>query len=61
MNLVSLLIAPSVVAYSVGDDANTALRLLVALVAAAIIVGAVLFSQRRGLDVATQAPERARV
>ncbi len=35
MNLVSLLIAPAVVSLSVGDDANTALRILVALAAAA--------------------------
>ncbi|MFF5172765.1 sodium-translocating pyrophosphatase [Micromonospora sp. NPDC000089] len=49
MNLVSLLIAPAVVAWSVGDDRNTALRVTVALVAAAIVVAAVVFSKRKGI------------
>ncbi|MFY1688454.1 sodium-translocating pyrophosphatase [Plantactinospora sp. WMMB782] len=47
MNLVSLLIAPAVVAWSVGEDKNTALRIGVAVVAALIIVVAVLFSKRK--------------
>ncbi|PWU44746.1 sodium-translocating pyrophosphatase [Micromonospora globispora] len=49
MNLVSLLIAPAVVAWSVGDDRNTGLRLAIALVAALIIVAAVVFSKRKGI------------
>jgi K(+)-stimulated pyrophosphate-energized sodium pump len=57
MNLVSLLIAPAVVSMSVGDDANTALRILVALVAAAIIVGAVVFSKRKSIAVAEEKAE----
>ena len=49
MNLVSLLIAPAVVAWSVGDDKNPALRITIALVAALIIVAAVVFSKRKGI------------
>jgi K(+)-stimulated pyrophosphate-energized sodium pump len=47
MNLVSLLIAPSVVKYSVGQDANRPLRIILALVAAAIIAGVITFSKKR--------------
>ncbi len=57
MNLVSLLIAPAVVSLSVGDDANTGLRILVALAAAAIIVGAVVFSKRKSIAVAEEKDE----
>ncbi|SCG80177.1 K(+)-stimulated pyrophosphate-energized sodium pump [Micromonospora echinaurantiaca] len=49
MNLVSLLIAPAVVAWSVGDDRNTGLRVAIAVVAALIIVAAVVFSKRKGV------------
>ncbi|SBT50937.1 sodium-translocating pyrophosphatase [Micromonospora auratinigra] len=49
MNLVSLLIAPAVVAWSVGDDKNPALRITIAAVAALIIVAAVVFSKRKGI------------
>ncbi|GAA4569545.1 sodium-translocating pyrophosphatase [Micromonospora coerulea] len=49
MNLVSLLIAPAVVAWSVGDDRNTPLRVTLAVVAALIIVAAVVFSKRKGI------------
>jgi K(+)-stimulated pyrophosphate-energized sodium pump len=52
MNLVSLLIAPAVVQLSVGPDANAAVRVLIALAAAAVIVGAVVFSKRRSIAVA---------
>jgi K(+)-stimulated pyrophosphate-energized sodium pump len=51
MNLVSLLIAPAVVALSVGDSANAAIRWLIALVALAIVVGAVTVSKRRDLAI----------
>jgi K(+)-stimulated pyrophosphate-energized sodium pump len=47
MNLVSLLIAPAVVTMSVGEDANTPVRLTIAVVAALIIVSAVYVSKRR--------------
>jgi K(+)-stimulated pyrophosphate-energized sodium pump len=49
MNLVSLLIAPAVVAWSVGDDRNTPLRVTIAVVATLVIVAAVLFSKRKGV------------
>ncbi|MFU8871017.1 sodium-translocating pyrophosphatase [Micromonospora sp. SL4-19] len=49
MNLVSLLIAPAVVAWSVGADKNNALRIVIALVAALVIVAAVVFSKRKGV------------
>ncbi|MBM0226338.1 MULTISPECIES: sodium-translocating pyrophosphatase [Micromonospora] len=52
MNLVSLLIAPAVVAWSVGDDRNTPLRVTLAVVAALIIVAAVVFSKRKGVAMA---------
>ncbi len=57
MNLVSLLIAPAVVSLSVGADANTGLRILVALVAAAIIAGAIYWSKRRSIAVAEEKDE----
>ncbi|HEX5541057.1 MAG TPA: sodium-translocating pyrophosphatase [Micromonospora sp.] len=47
MNLVALLIAPAVVAYSVGTDKNTPLRITIAVVAALIVVAAVIYSKRR--------------
>ncbi|MER7455664.1 sodium-translocating pyrophosphatase [Micromonospora sp. NPDC126480] len=49
MNLVSLLIAPAVVAWSVGDDRNTGLRITIAVVATLIVVAAVVFSKRKGV------------
>ena len=58
MNLVSLLIAPAIVAFSVGDDASPALRAIISLVATAIIVGAVVVSKRRPIAMAESAPER---
>ena len=50
MNLVSLLIAPAVVAWSVGDDRNNGLRISIAVVATLIIVASVLFSKRQGVS-----------
>jgi K(+)-stimulated pyrophosphate-energized sodium pump len=47
MNLVSLLIAPAVITYTVGSDANVAVRVSIALVAALIIIAAVVFSKRK--------------
>lgn len=49
MNLVSLLIAPAVVAWSVGDDRNVGLRVGIAVVATLIVVAAVVFSKRKGI------------
>ncbi|SNS73157.1 K(+)-stimulated pyrophosphate-energized sodium pump [Geodermatophilus saharensis] len=51
MNLVALLIAPAVVSLSVGEDANTAVRLLIAAVAALVVIGAVVVSKRRSVVV----------
>ncbi len=47
MNLVSLLIASAVVSMSVGKDQNDALRIIIALVAVAIIAVAVYISKQR--------------
>ncbi|MYS20882.1 K(+)-stimulated pyrophosphate-energized sodium pump [Streptomyces sp. DvalAA-14] len=49
MNLVALLIAPAVVKFSYGTDANLAVRIPVAVVAVLIIVVAVYISKRRGI------------
>ncbi|MBQ0902700.1 sodium-translocating pyrophosphatase [Micromonospora sp. U21] len=49
MNLVSLLIAPAVVAFSIGDDRNTPVRVGIAVVATLIIVASVVFSKRKGI------------
>ena len=51
MNLVSLLIAAAVVTMSVGDDANTGLRVAIALLSVLIIVAAVVVSKRRSVVV----------
>jgi K(+)-stimulated pyrophosphate-energized sodium pump len=51
MNLVALLIAPAVVALSVPADANHALRIGIALVAAAVAFGAVIWSRVRATRV----------
>ncbi|MDX6256213.1 MAG: K(+)-stimulated pyrophosphate-energized sodium pump [Frankiales bacterium] len=55
MNLVALLIAPSVVKYHTGVDSNTALRVSVSLVAVAILVTAVVVSKRRQVPTASSA------
>jgi K(+)-stimulated pyrophosphate-energized sodium pump len=52
MNLVSVLIAPAIVSFSVGDSASTPLRVLIAVVATAIIVAAVVVSKRRSTTIA---------
>jgi K(+)-stimulated pyrophosphate-energized sodium pump len=51
MNLVALLIAPAVVGLQVGEDSNTTVRVLIALVALAIVVAAVVVSKRRSIVV----------
>jgi len=51
MNLVSLLIAPAIVQFSIGSDANAGLRLGIAGVAVLIIVGAVWNSKRKSIAV----------
>jgi K(+)-stimulated pyrophosphate-energized sodium pump len=51
MNLVALLIAPAVVAMSIGTDENAPLRWIIALVAVIIIVVSVVISKRRPIAV----------
>jgi K(+)-stimulated pyrophosphate-energized sodium pump len=60
MNLVALLIAPAVVALSIGDSANGPLRWAIALVAVLIVVVAVVVSKRRPIAVGAQ-PEGASI
>ncbi|WP_086663169.1 sodium-translocating pyrophosphatase [Lentzea kentuckyensis] len=52
MNLVSVLIAPAIVTFSIGDSASDPIRIAIAVVAALIIVGAVVVSKRRGTAIA---------
>jgi K(+)-stimulated pyrophosphate-energized sodium pump len=59
MNLVSLLIAPSVVSLKVGEDANAALRLTVAVAAALVVVGAVTVSKRRSVALTADQEQQA--
>src|SRR5215211_32107 len=54
MNLVSLLIAPSVVSLSVGADANDLARIAIAGVALAIIITMVTISTRREVAIASE-------
>jgi K(+)-stimulated pyrophosphate-energized sodium pump len=54
MNLVALLIAPAVVAMSIGTDENAPLRWIIALVAVIIIVVSVVISKRRPIAVGDQ-------
>jgi K(+)-stimulated pyrophosphate-energized sodium pump len=58
MNLVSLLIAPAIVTFSVGDDASPAVRAAVSLVAVAVIVSAVVVSKRRTTAIGAEAPAK---
>ncbi|SEP80771.1 sodium-translocating pyrophosphatase [Lentzea albida] len=51
MNLVSVLIAPAIVTFSIGDNASDPIRIAIAVVAALIIVGAVVVSKRRGTSI----------
>ncbi|MET3961585.1 K(+)-stimulated pyrophosphate-energized sodium pump [Marmoricola sp. OAE513] len=56
MNLVSLLIASAVVQLSVGKDENDAVRIIIALVAVAIIAVAVYVSKKRTSDITADVP-----
>ncbi len=58
MNLVSLLIAPAIVTFSIGEDKNTAVRVIIAIVAALVIVAAVTVSKRRGTVIADTPAEK---
>jgi K(+)-stimulated pyrophosphate-energized sodium pump len=59
MNLVSLLIAPAVVSLSIGANKNLLLSWVIALVAVAVIVGAVAFSKRKSVAVGESEPAAA--
>jgi K(+)-stimulated pyrophosphate-energized sodium pump len=59
MNLVSVLIAPAVVTFSVGSSASTPLRIVIALIAVAVIVTAIVVSKRRSTTIADTPAERA--
>jgi K(+)-stimulated pyrophosphate-energized sodium pump len=56
MNLVSLLIASAVVSMGVGQDQNDALRIVIALVAVAIITVAVYISKQREVSIGSDGP-----
>jgi K(+)-stimulated pyrophosphate-energized sodium pump len=49
MNLVALLIAPAVIKFSYGADKSVGTRVLIAVLALLVIVGAVYVSKRRGI------------
>ncbi|MFD4673850.1 sodium-translocating pyrophosphatase [Lentzea sp. NPDC058450] len=51
MNLVSVLIAPAIITFSIGDNASAPIRVAIAVVAVLIIVGAVVVSKRRGTSI----------
>jgi K(+)-stimulated pyrophosphate-energized sodium pump len=51
MNLVSLLVAPAIVKFSLGTTANTPLRMTIAIAAVLIIIAAVVVSKRRAVSV----------
>jgi K(+)-stimulated pyrophosphate-energized sodium pump len=57
MNLVSLLVAPAIVRFSVGDNANVGIRVLVAVLALAILVASVVVSKRRSVAVGAAEPQ----
>jgi K(+)-stimulated pyrophosphate-energized sodium pump len=57
MNLVSLLIAPTIVRYGVhGPDSNAALRIVVGVIAVGAIAWAVISSKRRVVELGTPLP-----
>ncbi|TCK27108.1 sodium-translocating pyrophosphatase [Pseudonocardia endophytica] len=60
MNLVSVLIAPAVVALSVGD-VSPAIRIVIAVVAVLIIAGAIVVSKRRSTTIADEEPAQTPV
>jgi K(+)-stimulated pyrophosphate-energized sodium pump len=54
MNLVAVLVAPTVVKYTVGADRNNAVRVAVAVGCAGLIAGSVMYSKRRTVASATE-------
>jgi K(+)-stimulated pyrophosphate-energized sodium pump len=61
MNLVSLLIASAVVSLSIGDDQNDAARIVIALVAVAIIAVVIVISKRRESVIGDELPASSTV
>jgi K(+)-stimulated pyrophosphate-energized sodium pump len=61
MNLVALLVVPSVVKYGIGVDANKGVRAVVAVIAIAGIVAAVTVSNRRGVAGSADVVEAVKV
>ncbi len=59
MNLVALLIAPAIVALSVGDSASPGIRYGISALAVVIIIAAVVVSKRRESSLHADAPARA--
>jgi K(+)-stimulated pyrophosphate-energized sodium pump len=59
MNLVSVLIAPAVVQLSVGPDANTPLRVGIAVLAVLVVVAAVTVSKRRPIAISADEDDKA--
>jgi K(+)-stimulated pyrophosphate-energized sodium pump len=57
MNLVSVLIAPAIVTFTIGDSASEPIRIAIAVVATLIIIGAVVVSKRRGTSIADSPAE----
>ncbi len=57
MNLVSLLVAPAIVRYSIGTHENVGVRVLIAVLAIAILVVAIVISKRRSVAVGAEEPQ----
>jgi K(+)-stimulated pyrophosphate-energized sodium pump len=51
MNLVALLVTPAIVSFSIGDSANSGIRIAIALVALAVIVGALINTKRKSTQI----------
>jgi K(+)-stimulated pyrophosphate-energized sodium pump len=56
MNLVSLLIAPAVVSLGIGNSANTPARVIIAVVAALIVAGAVVWIKSKPISMGDDTP-----
>ncbi len=51
MNLVALLVTPAIVSFSIGDSANSGIRIAIALVALAVIVAALVNTKRKSTQI----------
>ncbi|GAA3937372.1 sodium-translocating pyrophosphatase [Actinoplanes auranticolor] len=56
MNLVALLVAPAVISLSIGADANDPVRIALAVVAALVVAGAVVWSKRKPISMGEPSP-----